>query len=81
VQKFTVKWKDSALHRDVVTAGYVYLDGIRCGGRFIKRSVDSQVDTVERSSAATSITTERPYVFSPIEFTGIYIFMNSRQLV
>jgi len=68
-KKFTVRWKDSAPYRDVVTAGYVYLDGIRCGGRFINRSVGTQVDTVERSSAATSITTERPYVFSPIEFT------------
>ena len=68
-----VKWKDSARHRDVVTAGYVYLDGIKCGGRFIRKSAHTQVNTAERSSAATSITTERPYVFSPIEFTGIFV--------
>ena len=72
MQKFTVRWKDSALYRDVVTAGYVYLDGIKCGGRFIRKSIESQVNTVERSSAGTSMITERPYVFSPIEFTGIY---------
>ncbi|KIM80419.1 hypothetical protein PILCRDRAFT_822551 [Piloderma croceum F 1598] len=53
----------------MVTAGYVYLDGVKCGGRFIWKSAHTQVNTVERSSAATSMTTERPYVFSPIEFT------------
>ena len=72
MQKFTVRWKDSALYRDVVTAGYVYLDGIACGGRFIRTSMESHVNTVERSSASTSTITERPYVFSPIEFTGMY---------
>jgi len=72
-QKFTVKWKDSTRHRDTVTAGYVYLDGIKCGGRFIWKSAYTHVNTAERSSAATSMTTERPYVFSPIEFTGIFV--------
>lgn len=72
IQKFTVKWRDSSRHREVTTAGYVYLDGIKCGGRFIKKSTESRIDIAERSSAATSLNTERPYVFSPIEFTGTY---------
>lgn len=71
VQNFTINWKDSfRLHQ---IGGYVKLDGTPCGGNTVGpaplQAVPTPV-TIQKSSVQTSMMTERPFLFSPLEMTG-----------
>ena len=68
LQKFCVCWNES--HRLFPMLGRVYVDGTRYGGKYLKQR--SKQASVRMYSADTSPTTERPFVFSRLELTGMH---------
>jgi hypothetical protein len=72
IQKFTVNWRDS--DRSSMISGFVKLDGIACGGHTISPALPGMPltpVTAQKSAVPTSVMTEKPFLFSPLELTGI----------
>ena len=74
-QKFTLNWRDS--DRACQLAGYVYIDGVPCGGNTIPSGVYGFPVTVKKSSIPTSTMSEKPFIFSRLELTGICSSLSS----
>ena len=52
--------------------GNVHVDGIYCGG-ILMEEADSPTQIYSRESFDTSSTTTKPFLFGPINFTGVFI--------
>jgi hypothetical protein len=71
VQNFTVNWRDS--NRTSRISGFVKLDGTLCGGNTVAPmgfGAPLGPVTIQKASISTSIMTEKPFLFSPLELTG-----------
>ncbi|KLO11879.1 hypothetical protein SCHPADRAFT_830408, partial [Schizopora paradoxa] len=56
---FEIHWRDNGSKK--FTAGYIYVDGFACPGRYLQGSGETF-----RAGARSGPTTERPFVFVPI---------------
>jgi len=66
-KKFTLNWRDS--DRACQLAGYVYIDGVPCGGNTVPPGLPGCPVTVRKSSIPTSTMSEKPFMFSRLELT------------
>ncbi|KAH7906544.1 hypothetical protein BJ138DRAFT_620190 [Hygrophoropsis aurantiaca] len=67
-KKFVVNWKCWSRVRKDTTAGWVFTDGIYCGGRFIPFGCLGKDDSASRSYASDNNTT-RDFLFSNVQLT------------
>jgi hypothetical protein len=74
IQEFAVNWRDS--NRSSMVSGLVKLDGTPCGGHTVSPALPGMPltpVTVQKSTVPTSVITEKPFLFSPLELTGIIL--------
>ena len=66
-----MNWRDS--NRTERISSFVKLDGTDCGGNIVAPAFPGMPlapVTVQKSTISTSIMTEKPFLFSPLELTG-----------
>ncbi|KIM80415.1 hypothetical protein PILCRDRAFT_822544 [Piloderma croceum F 1598] len=81
-KRFTVNWRDS--NRSSMISGLVKLDGIPCGGHTVSPALPGMPlmpVTVQKSTVPTSIMTEKPFLFSPLELTDDDSFLDQHVAV
>ncbi|KII84412.1 hypothetical protein PLICRDRAFT_167971 [Plicaturopsis crispa FD-325 SS-3] len=69
---FSVHWKDMAMKRKDLMAGFVSLDGFSCGGNIIRpfhERTGADTAEVKKDCVYTSSTTIRKFTFSQLETT------------
>jgi len=76
-KRFTVNWRDS--NRTNRISSFVKLDGTGCGGNVVAAAFPGMPlasVTVQKSTISTSIMTEKPFLFSPLELTDDDSFLD-----
>jgi len=76
-KRFAVNWRDS--NRTERISSFVKLDGTDCGGNIVAPAFPGMPlapVTVQKSTISTSIMTEKPFLFSPLELTDDDSFLD-----
>lgn len=55
-------------------SGFIKVDGTSCGGNVLYLGHSRVPIIISKSTVPTSLMTEKPFMFSPLELTGIIFF-------